>query len=120
MSMSSALKASLFAIVIMAAFSSLAVISEAQATEGPGTGTSFTDGGLDYLITDGGNAEASGPVDIMVASLTIPSSVTYGPSTYDVTSIGNWAFSNCTGLTSVTMPSGVTSIGNDTFPVAAA
>lgn len=94
MSMSSAPKASLFAIVIMAAFSSLADISEAQATEGPGTGTSFTDGGLDYLITDGGNAEVSGTVDIMVACLTIPSSVTYGPSTYDVTSIGNWAFSN--------------------------
>jgi hypothetical protein len=32
-----------------------------------------------------------------------------------VTSIGNGAFSGCTGLTSVTIPSGVTSIGEGTF-----
>ncbi len=35
------------------------------------------------------------------------------PST--VTSIGNYAFYHCTSLTSVTIPEGVTSIGNDTF-----
>ena len=115
MSVSSALKASLFAIVVMAAFSSLAVVSEAQATEGPGAGTSFTDNGLDYLIMDDGNAEVSGPVDITVASLEIPSSVTYGASTYDVTSIGSWAFSNCIALTSVTIPDSITSIGPSAF-----
>ena len=32
-----------------------------------------------------------------------------------VTSIGGWAFSGCTALTSVTIPSGVTSIGDCTF-----
>ena len=32
-----------------------------------------------------------------------------------VTAIGSAAFANCTGLTSVTIPSAVTSIGNDTF-----
>jgi len=32
-----------------------------------------------------------------------------------VTSIGNWAFSGCTDLTSVTIPTGVTSIGNNAF-----
>lgn len=36
-------------------------------------------------------------------SLTIPSTVTYGGTTYSVTSIGNSAFFNCYGLTSVTI-----------------
>jgi hypothetical protein len=32
-----------------------------------------------------------------------------------VTSIGDWAFSGCTGLSSVSIPAGVTSIGNGAF-----
>ncbi len=51
----------------------------------------------------------------MIADLTTPSSVTYDSVTYDVTSIGNWAFSNCTGLTSVTIPVSVMSIGDNAF-----
>ncbi len=41
----------------------------------------------------------------------IPSSVTFGGKTYDVTSIGDQAFAGCTGLTSVTIGNSVTSIG---------
>ena len=47
--------------------------------------------------------------------IVIPESITYENSKYSVTSIGDWAFSYCSGLTSVTIPNSVTSIGNYTF-----
>ena len=45
----------------------------------------------------------------------IPSSVSYNRKTYSVTSIGNYAFEYCSGLTSVTIGNSVTSIGSSAF-----
>ena len=50
-----------------------------------------------------------------LTTATIPESVTYNGTTYSVTSIGNSAFSNCSSLTSVTIPHSVTSIGGSAF-----
>ncbi len=47
--------------------------------------------------------------------LNIPASVTDGVKTYSVTSIGNGAFSGCSGLTSVDIPNSVTSICSYAF-----
>ena len=47
--------------------------------------------------------------------VTIPERVTYDGATYSVTTIGDYAFSDCTGLTSVTIPSSVNSIGEEAF-----
>ena len=45
----------------------------------------------------------------------IPSTVTYKSKTLTVTLIGYYAFYNCYGLTSVTIPNSVTSIDTDAF-----
>ena len=48
-------------------------------------------------------------------NITIPATITNGENTYTVTSIGNLAFSECPGLTSVYIPDSVTSIGIGAF-----
>ena len=50
-----------------------------------------------------------------ITTANIPASVTYDEITYSVTSIGNNAFYECTGLTSVTIGNSVTSIGSSAF-----
>ena len=48
-------------------------------------------------------------------NVTIPTTITHNGKSYTVTTIGERAFINCTGLTSVAIPESVTSVGQSAF-----
>ncbi len=72
--------------------------------------------GIYYVLNTEGNVAvvASNP-NYYSGNVNIPEKVNYKRTEYSVTSIGGFAFENCSGLTSVTIPNSVTSIGEWTF-----
>ena len=69
-------------------------------------GIRYNFSGNDAEVTSGGR---------YAGSVVIPETVTYNGKTYTVTSIGNKAFYQCSGLTSITFPNSLTSIGDWAF-----
>ena len=68
----------------------------------------ITKGNIAIVIQYKNNVKYTGDI-------VIPETVEYNDVSYSVTSIGESAFSNCSGLTSVTIPNSVTSIGEIAF-----
>ena len=66
---------------------------------------------MDYSYTSSGTGITITGYSGEGGAITIPDEIDGLP----VTSIGNFAFYLCTGLTSVTIPDSVTSIGYDAF-----
>ena len=69
------------------------------------------------LISKAKTAEVTSGEEKYSAEVVIPSSITVEGLEYTVISIGERAFSICSGLTSITIPNSVTSIGNGAFSV---
>ncbi len=69
----------------------------------------------DYYLSGVGKYSLQKTRKYYSGDITIPSFITYNDVEYSVTSIGNAAFSECTGLTSITIPNSVTSISKYAF-----
>jgi hypothetical protein len=73
--------------------------------------------GIAYYITS-----STSPKTVEVAAggtytgvVTIPASVSCNSTSYSVTSVGNYAFNQCTGLGSISIPNSITCIGSYAF-----
>ena len=68
-----------------------------------------------YYYLSGKTAAVTFGEEKYSGEVVIPSSITVEGKEYPVTSIGQDAFRECSGLTSVTIPNSVTSIGESAF-----
>ena len=76
----------------------------------------FQVGDLMYKASENsGGVTVCKPINKDVTEILIPSQIQYGKYTYEVASIGEWAFFFCSSLTSITIPNSVTSIGDRAF-----
>ena len=70
----------------------------------------FTLGKLRFMTLSDTEVELVG-ADKGITNIYLNSPITYQGKSYSITSIGDEAFNNCDGLTSITIPNSVTSIG---------
>ena len=98
-----------FFFILLALLASVSVVYASNTSVGS-IWYDFNSSTKTATVTYRGNAHDSYSNEYS-GSVVIPSSVTYNGTTYSVTSIGDFAFMNCRSITSITIPNGVISIG---------
>ena len=90
------------------------IVKEIESHE---VGAMFSANGLNYVITVKEHEVAvdKWSTNYYSGDIVIPQSVEYGDVAYSVTSIGKYAFADCSSLTSIEIPNSVTSIGEYAF-----
>ena len=76
---------------------------------------STTVGGVVYLLNENGTATVTGYTADLPAEVIIPQSIKYENEDFSVKSIKDFAFMDCSSLKNITIPEGVTNIGNCAF-----
>lgn len=86
-----------------------------EEEKGLNIGDEFVANGIRYRVTGNSSVSVIANTEGYSGYVAIPSSVKYGSYTLNVQAIAEKAFFGCTGLTSVFIPSSVTSIGHEAF-----
>ena len=87
---------------------------EATNSDGKTIYYNYNSDGSSVSVTFQGTSTTSYPNEYS-GEIVIPETVTYSGKTYSVTSIGSYAFNDCSELKSVTIPESVTNIGSYAF-----
>ncbi len=112
------MKAKYFIFILLTLYASITVSAETW-TDANGTEWYFYTNGSNATIacrgTDNDGYYIPSISVTIPEELSIPSTVYVGETPYTVTSIEDYVFNWCSGLTSITIPESVTSIGNGAF-----
>lgn len=102
-------------ISLMIVIASALILFGTAGTSDGAIGDGFVSGDFEYQITGNSEVALIDHVNEPAGTLTIPENVVYESISYTVTSIGDRAFFNCSGISTIILNEHITSIGYAAF-----